>query len=381
MAAIRRAVGAPSLPRSSPFRRSARETREPIGQPQLRASRFRTWVLIVINECYIGDCRAGLRKMIAEGIKVQCCVTSPPYWQLRNYGVAGQLGLESTLHEYIANMADVFSLVKDVLTDDGVCWINMGDSMLPNKCEAMVPHRLALALIAQGWICRQTIIWSKPNPMPESVRDRCTKSHEYVFMLTKSARYYYDADAIKEPAIYFDDDRKARAQDTHKSAPDSTRNGIRKYKVPSGWDTGQGSHDELTGRYPKSSVYKDARSYNGKHEDKQRGRGRRHAGFNDRWDEMTETEQCDAMRNKRSVWTVATKPYSAAHFATFPPALIEPMIMATSRSGDIVLDPFMGSGTTAEVAQRLGRRWIGCDLNPAYTALQETRTRQMAMAI
>jgi DNA modification methylase len=200
-------------------------------------------------------------------------------------------------------------------------------------------------------------------------------------MLTKSAKYYYDADAIKEPTIYFDDDRKARAQDTHKSAPDSTRNGIRKYKVPSGWDTSEGSHDDLTGRYEKKPVYKDARSYNGKHEDKQRGHGRRHAGFNDRWDEMSKEEQCGAMRNKRSVWTIATKPYSEAHFATFPTALIEPMIMAASRIGDIILDPFLGSGTTAEVAQRLGRRWIGCDLNPAYSQLQRVRTRQMAMAL
>lgn len=380
----------------------------------------------MINECYIGDCRDGLRKMIAEGIKVQCCVTSPPYWALRDYGVAGQIGLEKTMPEFIAAIVEVFSLVREVLADDGVCWINLGDSYsgswgaqsrpngndigstlrggsmlsarqiaaapkttgtgstkrtgLKPKDICGIPWRVAFALQDSGWWLRQDIIWAKPNPMPESVTDRCTKSHEYVFMLTKCAKYYYDADAIKEPAIYFDDDRKARAQDTHKSAPDSTRNGIRKYKVPSGWDTGQGSHDELTGRYPKSPVYKDARSYNGKHEDKQRGHGRRHAGFNDRWDEMTETEQC-AMRNKRSVWTVATKPYSAAHFATFPPALIEPMIMATSRAGDIVLDPFLGSGTTAEVAQRLGRRWIGCDLNPAYTALQETRTRQMAMAI
>ena len=192
--------------------------------------------------------------------------------------------------------------------------------------------------------------------MPESVRDRCTKSHEYVFMLTKSAKYYYDADAIKEPAIYFDDDRKGRAKLDHKSAPDSIKNGIR-------------------------PVYKDARSFDGKFADKQRGHGRKHAGFNDRWDALSKDEQCNAMRNKRSVWTVATKPYGDAHFATFPPALIEPMIMSSSRLNDLILDPFLGSGTTAEVAQRLGRNWIGCELNPSYAILQTTRTRQTAMAI
>ena len=290
------------------------------------------------------------------GIRAQCAATSPPYWGLRNYGVHGQIGLELSLAHYIATMVEVFDLVRNVLTDDGILWLNLGDSYLPNKCEAMIPHRVAIALIEDGWICRQTIIWAKPNPMPESVRDRCTKAHEYVFMLTKNRQYFYDADAIKEPAIYFDDDRKGRANDEHKSAPDEMKNGIR-------------------------AVYKDARSYEGKNTDKQRGHGRRHAGFNDQWDNMSKEDQCSDMRNKRSVWTVATQAYAEAHFATFPEKLIEPMILAGSRIGDTVLDPFLGSGTTARVAQRLGRNWIGCELNPAYVDLQADRTRQMAMAV
>ena len=363
--------------------------------------------------------------MIAAGIHAQCCVTSPPYWNLRDYGIGGQLGLDLTMQEYVKNLVEVFSLARDALADNGVLWLNLGDSYagswgaqsrangndiastlqggsmlsarqivahpkqsntglikkapgLKPKDLCGIPWRVAFALQDDGWYLRQDIIWSKPNPMPESAKDRCTKAHEYVFMLTKHARYYYDADAIKEPTIYFDDGRKGRAKSEHKSAPDAMQNGIRKYATPSGWDTGEGAHDKLTGRYGKA-VYKDARAFDGKNSDKQRGHGRRYAGFNDRCDKMSKDDQCSALRNKRSVWTVATQPYAEANFATFPPKLIEPMIMSGSRPGDIVLDPFMGSGTTASVAQRLGRRWIGMELNPAYVKLQGDRTRQLAM--
>lgn len=292
-----------------------------------------------MNKVYWGDCRDSMRQMIDEGVKVQMCVTSPPYYGLRDYGHEGQMGQEKTAIDYIANMVEAFGLVKELLNDDGVLWLNLGDSYGKGKQLLMIPARVALALQNYGWILRQDVIWNKPNPMPESVTDRCTRAHEYLFMFSKSERYYYDNESIKEPATYY---------------------GI------SGMD---------------ESGYKDAKKYNGKHSDKQRGHSRRHAGFNERWDAMTLAEQCGGMRNKRSVWTVATKPYSGAHFATFPQELIEPCILAGSRANDIVLDPFFGSGTTGEVCQKLGRRWVGCELNPAYGELQKERTAQMGMAI
>jgi DNA modification methylase len=335
-----------------------------------------------MNKVFFGDCRESMREMIAQGIKAQMCVTSPPYFGLRDYGHPGQLGLEATPAEFVANMVEVFRLVRDVLADDGVLWLNLGDRYaaqrggshqpaetlaggkggktedgltvnrdrhagynptrnasaigLKHKDLIGIPWRVAFALQADGWYLRQDIIWHKPNPMPESVTDRCTKAHEYIFMLSKAERYYYDNDAIKEPAIY----------------------------------AGLTGQDE--------SGYKDAQQFAGKHAktDKQRGHSRRHAGFNDRWDAMDKAQQCSGVRNKRSVWTVATTPYSGAHFATFPPALIEPCIMAGSKPGDIVLDPFFGSGTTGQVSQALGRQWIGCELNPAYESLQLERTAQ-----
>lgn len=289
-----------------------------------------------MNKVYFGDCRDCMELIASEGVKAQMCVTSPPYFGLRDYGHPGQLGLESTPDEYVRNMVEVFRWVRELLADDGVLWLNLGDSYALSKQMLGIPWRVAFALQSDGWYLRQDIIWSKPNPMPESVADRCTKAHEYIFMLTKRERYYYDNDAIKEPAIY----------------------------------AGITGMDE--------SGYKDAQAFNGKHAktDKQRGHSRRHAGFNERWDAMSKDEQCSGMRNKRSVWTVATKPYSGAHFATFPPELIEPCILATSRPGDLVLDPFFGSGTTGEVCNTLGRRWVGCELNLAYEALQLERTAQ-----
>ena len=304
----------------------------------------------MVNRCLAGDCRDSMRRLVADGVRVQCAVTSPPYWGLRDYGVTGQLGLEPTIAEYIANMVEVFRLVRELLADDGVLWLNMGDSYagggrggnpadspfrkqatnvgslvapspvpdgLKPKDMCGIPWRLAFALQADGWWLRQDIVWSKPNPMPESVTDRCTKAHEYPFLLTKRERYYYDAEAIAEPS--------------------------------SGWNGSR--FDDGKNEIVHSNV----------------GRNRKPVG--------SET------RNKRSVWTVATQPYSEAHFATFPPALIEPCILAGSRSGDVVFDPFLGSGTVAKVAQRLGRQWLGCELNPDYVQMQKKRTAQAAMTL
>ena len=305
-----------------------------------------------MNKIEFGDCRETMRRWATEGIKAQTCVTSPPYFGLRDYGHEGQIGLEETPEEYIQAMVEVFRCVWDVLADDGTLWLNIGDSYynyrpgkgqalskqsfanndqdLPQNCARRgnkldglkekdligIPWMLAFALRADGWYLRQDIIWHKPNPMPESVKDRCTKAHEYIFLLSKSERYYFDHEAMKE-----------------KSA--GSRGGVpKKIHHPSA----QGKHG-ITSR------------------------------FNSSWDPV-ET------RNRRSVWTVTTKPYKGAHFATFPPDLIEPCILAGSRPNDIVLDPFMGSGTTAQVASQFGRQYLGCELNPDYEQLQRERLKQ-----
>jgi DNA modification methylase len=298
-----------------------------------------------MNLIEIGDCRETMRRWAAEGVRAQMCVTSPPYFGLRDYGHPGQLGLEQTPEQYVAAMVEVFRCVRDVLADDGTLWLNIGDSYnaagrtghgtrvgfkqgtnrasaegadncrpsvdgLKPKDLIGIPWMLAFALRADGWYLRQDIIWHKPNPMPESVRDRCTKAHEYVFLLSKSERYFFDSEAIKEPS------------------------------------TGRPKFDGNKGRAVTDPSRND------------------HGRFNP---EISET------RNRRSVWTVATKPYKGAHFATFPPALIEPCILAGSRLGDIVLDPFMGSGTTAQVALQHERNYLGCELNTEYKPLQDER--------
>ena len=497
-----------------------------------------------------GDCLTILRTQFADE-SVQCCVTSPPYWGLRDYGCEGQLGLEATPELYVAKMVEVFREVKRVLKDDGTLWLNLGssywsdpakggsgtptgrngrgegyargqrataydisdkapgdfqvhgclcenlcgvcrvvyqstthtdallvsmltaslsspthghreslsdhlptsgssvqenrtasstrrqsntvareserlsvlllsmiggsspqlldeclqranhgecllcghsltgcapvsedrkvctcdtekrlgasvDGMLDTASSGLayphstttsfkakdmvpIPWMVAMALQADGWYLRSDIIWAKPNPMPESVTDRPTKAHEYLFLLSKSEQYYYNAEAIKEPG-------------SRLSTPDMNGSTL------SGGAYGRHVLDEAI---PK----KERRT------DKQRGHSRRHAGFNDRWDAMEKAEQCSGMRNKRTVWTVATQPYSEAHFATFPPKLIEPCILAGCPSGGLVLDPFAGSGTTIQVAQQLGRQGVGIELNPAYIALADTRTAQTGLQL
>jgi DNA modification methylase len=280
-----------------------------------------------------GDWIEVLREMPDESL--HCVVTSPPYWNLRDYSVDGQLGREETPDKYIQKVTDGFRDLRRVLRSDGTCWLNLGDSYsaaghgwgggslsearnheevcggyktrkppacwnLKKKDLVGIPWRAAFALQEDGWYLRSDIVWSKKNCMPESVTDRPTRSHEYIFLLTKSERYFYDHQAIKEPAVYaFDNEaRKERALTADKSLPTAERNGIRPAR------------------------------------DKQRGHSRRHAGFNDRWDSMEKEEQCSGMRNKRSVWEVSPMPFPEAHFATFPPKLIEPCILAgTSMKG------------------------------------------------
>lgn len=314
---------------------------------------------------YQGNCLTVLREQFAAE-SVQCCVTSPPYWGLRDYGVEGQLGLEKTPEEYVAKMVAVFREVRRVLRDDGTLWLNLGDSYagsmkgangdgtwqdrsackqgtnkgalnippqkakeigLKNKDLVGIPWRVAFALQSDGWYLRSDIIWHKPNPMPESVTDRPTKAHEYLFLLSKTAKYYYDAESIADQSVTPIDMQVAK------------RN-----KRPHAGQSDPGGKRETTG------------------------------GF----DKITKTYET---RNKRTVWTVPTQPYSGAHFATFPPSLIEPCVLAGCPSGGLVLDPFSGSGTTIQVAQQLGRQGVGIELNPAYIALAETRTAQTGMAL
>ena len=316
-----------------------------------------------MNKIIFGDCRDTMRQLTTDGVKVQMCVTSPPYYGLRDYGHKGQIGLEETPEQYIDAMVEVFRCVKDILSDDGVLWLNIGDSYagsgkgrnpdgtvhlstllakqgsntgaimgnvfsnkVPDGCKPKdligIPWMLAFALRADGWYLRQDIIWHKPNPMPESVMDRCTKAHEYIFLLSKSPKYFYDNEAIKEPSEHPEDNRKSRVNTS--TAKDFQRDVGNKLAV-----------GDKT--YP--------------------------------------------FRNKRSVWTVNTKPYSGAHFAVFPEELIEPCILAGSRVGDVVLDPFMGSGTTAQVAQQLGRKYLGCELNHDYKTLQDQRVAQTSLEL
>ena len=342
-----------------------------------------------INHTYTGDALEVLLEL--PDASVHCCVTSPPYWGLRDYGVNGQVGMESSPQEYVGKMVAVFREVRRVLRDDGTLWLNLGDSYCasgknrsveqaqanstlagrkhgsealrqiskraPNlklKDLVGIPWMVAFALRDDGWYLRQDIIWSKPNCMPESVRDRCTKSHEYIFLLSKSPKYYYDQDAIKKPAIYGEPSapdkikspygksftRKARQRAGNKSMPSPMKNGIRPPKT-----------------------------------DKQRGHGRRHAGFNDRWDAMTKEEQCTGMRNKRSVWTVSPAQFKEAHFATFPEKLIVDCIKAGCPEGGIVLDPFCGANTTGLVAKKLHRNYIGIEINPDYVKMGNKRLR------
>lgn len=343
-----------------------------------------------MNLIEFGDCRETMRRWVAEGIKAQTCVTSPPYYGLRDYGRDGQIGLEETPQMYVDAMVEVFRCVWDVLEDDGTLWLNIGDSYSSHKdCKSIpqslakgtpkenshaidmgksrvrdskmlksqglknkeligIPWMLAFALRADGWYLRQDIIWHKPNPMPESVKDRCTKAHEYIFLLTKSDKYYFDSVAIEEPIQDVTALRMLRGvSDTHKNvngAPEQTKHSINQ---------------------PRPNVRKDFDSSMG-------GGGTSFVGHSG-YKKADGTLMIKPTRNKRSVWTVNTKPYKGAHFAVFPEGLIEPCILAGAPTDGIVLDPFMGSGTTAAVALRLDRQYLGCELNEDYKPLQESR--------
>lgn len=349
-----------------------------------------------LNRCHFGDVRDVLRRMIADGVKVSTIVTSPPYWGLRSYLPADhadkvhEIGSEPTLHEFIATMTGVMMLAREVLADDGTMWMNMGDCYAtgagkvntapgggtqgerwagvrgddklpgigpitqPNRMPqpglkpkdlAGQPWRLAFALQDAGWWLRQDIIWSKPNPMPESTRDRCTKAHEYIFLMSKSERYYYDFDAVQEPV-----EGGAHA---------------RRKLEPAGWATGGTPHT--------AAAHQTAKNHR---KLAPAGSGTKNNGSM----EEALTEMRDT-RNRRSVWTVPSEPFKGAHFATFPSKLIEHCILAGAPAGGVVLDIFMGSGTTAQVAEKLGRQWIGIDIDIRNKALQDERLRQPSLML
>lgn len=347
-----------------------------------------------------GDCRDILRTLPDES--VHCYVTSPPYFGLRDYNVAGQIGLEPTPEDYVAQMVSVFREVRRVLRDDGTLWLNLGDSYASsgrggNPTEATsglqggqasqrasmvrrsvsrpaglkekdlmgIPWLVAFALRADGWFLRQDIIWSKPNPMPESVADRCTKAHEYIFLLSKRVRYYYDVDAIAEDLAGTSYARLAQNLDEQAGSdrvPGKT-NGRMKAAMPR--MVGTNGPDRSSNGVPNNVG-------------RRRGVPPRHASYATCDRSGLDNVGRGMCRNKRSVWTVATQPFKEAHFATFPPALIEPCILAGCPSGGTVLDPFGGSGTTGMVADRLGRHAILIELNPDYIALSERRCRSDA---
>lgn len=294
-----------------------------------------------------GNCLDVLQTL--SDCSVDCCVTSPPYYGLRDYGVDGQIGLEESPDEYIQKLVEVFREVKRVLKDDGTLWLNIGDSYAGNCSRTStgraglgkeregifargggkpkdligIPWMLAFALRADGWYLRQDIIWAKPNPMPESVKDRCTKSHEYLFLLSKNQKYYFDSEAIAEEAVSNIGETKIRF-------------GGSKY----------GDNEDI-----KYSIYS-----------------------GNEW-KPTET------RNKRDVWMIPVQPTKEAHFATYPEKLVEPCILAGSRSGGVVLDPFFGSGTTGRVAMKHGRGYIGIELNPEYIEIEKKRLNNVQTAL
>lgn len=318
------------------------------------------------GEMTVSILRADARHLPIADESVQTVVTSPPYWGLRDYGYEEQIGLEQTPEQYVSALVDVFREVRRVLKKDGTVWLNLGDSYAANRSYQVtdtkhvsvgntkasvvppglkpkdlvgIPWMVAFALRADGWWLRSDIVWAKPNPMPESVTDRPTRSHEYIFLLSKSQTYYYDHEAIRE-----------------EPAPSSIAR----------WDQDVGSQSGSTRANGGAKTNGAMKAVGGPRSDKQRGHSRRHAGFNDRWDLMSKEEQASFGRNKRSVWTVATQPFSEAHFATFPIKLIEPCILAGSKPGDLVLDPFAGSGTVGVACLRHDRQFIGTDLNPDY---------------
>lgn len=326
----------------------------------------------------VGDALSTLQNF--ESNSVNCCITSPPYYGLRDYGADGQIGLEQTPSEYIEKLVAVFREVRRVLKKDGTLWLNMGDSYAgsgkgaasyPDNAKKYkqgtnkgmlgaaattkikspeykrkdlmgIPWRLAFALQADGWYLRQDIVWYKPNCMPESVKDRCTKSHEYIFLLSKSDKYYFDYEAIKEPAVGYNNIPPAGSKGT--LTPNSRRRKGNSKTFRSG------------------GAYTNNQTFNNSTDAKRESSGN--------------AENITGLRNKRDVWSVSTRGYKEAHFATFPEKLIEPCVLAGCPVGGTILDPFLGSGTTAVVAVKNKRNCIGIEIKPQYACMSKRRIKE-----
>ncbi len=386
--------------------------------------------MIEVNRIYNEDCTATLARM--DDNSVDCVVTSPPYWQLRDYGVNGQIGLEATPGEYVERIVGIFREVRRVLKKEGTCWLNIGDTYaaywgekygkgqglsgsrenvgnapprkpsmdftgrgkdmtirrdkrmekgggnrwgggnapaagaIKPKDLCLIPFRLAIALQEDGWWVRQDIIWNKPNPMPESVRDRCTRAHEYVFLLTKAGRYYFNADAIREKRMGDEDAVEFRGGCYVNGMFENDENGKRvvtgNKRIPSEWDVGPGSHNKLTGNY----------------QDKQRDY-KKETGFDTRWYENAHSYREFVGRNKRDVWTIATQPFPEAHFATFPLELPRLCIAAGCPEGGLVYDPFGGAGTVGLAALQLNRKFVLSELKADYCRIAERRLAPLLM--
>ena len=330
---------------------------------------------------YHGDALDVLKIIPDES--VQCCITSPPYWGLRDYGIKEQLGLENDLNEYLGKLSDIFEQVRRVLKAYGTFWLNLGDcytsgnrsdrdkslisnsSGLTNRSAGMnrpetavglkakdlvgIPWRMAFLLQSKGWYLRSDIIWAKPNPMPESVKDRPTKSHEYIFLLSKSKNYYYDLEATRNPAS------EALIRDVFDG-----------YEGESVKD-----YSQANAQNPSDTKERIIEGYRNRvKREKKRGHRRKHAGFYECWDLMTVDEQRALGSNKKSVWWVATEGYKDAHFATFPRKLIEPCVLAGTRPKDTILDSFAGSGTVAQLAKEYNRKSISIEINEKYLSMQ-----------
>lgn len=339
-----------------------------------------------LNKTHIGDCRVWMRQMALDGARAQCIVTSPPYWGLRDYGVAGAIGLETSLQGWLAEIADVFDAAWDVLADDGVLWLNLGDAYandgkwggetggkqayhddanrrrigrekrvtgLKPKDLMGQPWRVAFALQDAGWHLRADCIWHKLNPMPESVYDRPTKSHEYVFLLSKQPKYYYDAAAISEPVSGTAHARGDGVNPRARTPGNKTHRGTQAY------EDGDEKHRTKAGLVAYAA----------------RARAKQNESFSGAVNELVER------RNIRTVWSLPLEGQSEAHFATFPTELAKRCILSGSKPGDVILDPFMGSGTTARVALSMGRQFIGCEINPEYISIQDRIGLQTGMAV
>jgi DNA modification methylase len=351
--------------------------------------------MIELNKIYQGDALEVLRTFPDEF--VNCCVTSPPYYGLRDYGINGQIGLEETPEQYVQKLVDIFREVKRILKNDGILWLNLGDtyynfkgyndystkqtianheghkmnnpcgkrnSILPNlkgKDLIGIPWMVAFALRTDGWYLRQDIIWSKPNPMPESVKDRCTKSHEYIFLLSKSQKYYYNQEEIMEVATGFDGrkDTMMKGSTKYKNSTQTfAKRGHERWKYKNLQDKGQSTHTMHENR----AMGGEGNGFVG------------HSGnFDLNGNPLYHLKDGVPVRNKRSVWEINTQPFKEAHFAVFPEELIEPCIKAGCPETGIVLDPFIGSGTTGLVAKKQNKNFIGIELNPKYIKIANNR--------